>query len=491
LTALVTLCLLGSAVACKERPGGHDGATPSAVAKPAASPSGSANPAHAAGAASVAPRKPARHVIVLTIDALRADMPWVGYPRPIAPNLSRLAKQSVVYSHAYALSSYTSMSLAGLMSARFPSELPRDGRATSSFGPEANLLPEVLGAARFHTLGVHGHVYFLGDTGIAQGFKEWHVVPKITSLPARDGHIVDDKIADMLIAGLDAHEKTRGDQRLFTWAHFMDPHYSYAPHEGAKYSGSAYAEPSLSASAGRETAGATASADGAADGSAEGGGRPVAPGVRLSEIGQRLRNMYDAEVTFTDRQVGRVLDHVRARPYYADAVVIVTADHGEAFGEHKSYFEHGFLLHEVTTRVPLLIRAPGVAPRRIDARRSHIDLARTILELLGIDAPKDFRGTSLVPEMLGQGAPARPVIIDMPYTDQTPRRRALIVDDTKIVVTETEEVPTLFDLKRDPTERTNLATTNPAQLKKLQARWKEQDSALPDFPAPRRNKRGY
>jgi hypothetical protein len=192
-TALTAACLLGSAVACKDRPQGENGSAPSASSKAAVGPSGT-TPGNAAPSAPEAPRaapkpapKPARHVVLITIDALRADMPWVGYPRAIAPKLTALAKQSVVYSHAYALSSYTSMSLAGLMSGRFPSELSRDGRTTSSFGPEVEMLAEVLSAKDFHTLGVHGHVYFLGDTGIAQGFKEWHVVPKITSLPARDG----------------------------------------------------------------------------------------------------------------------------------------------------------------------------------------------------------------------------------------------------------------------------------------------------------------
>ena len=491
---------------CKERPSAAPAPSATPAPKPAAS--ASAKPEEAA-------LKPVRHVVILTVDALRADMPWVGYPRDIAPNLTRLAKDSVVFSKAYALSSYTSMSLAGLMSGRFPSELPRDGRTTSSFGPELNMLAEVLKAKKFHTLGVHGHVYFLGDTGIAQGFEEWRVVPKITSLPARDGHIVDDKLADLLIDSLKAQEKRGGDSRLFAWAHFMDPHYSYALREGLRYRGSAYdarddagASATLSSPAPSASAGAPKSPSSRASAatpheprakatrakppSSDAARRqPIAPGVPLTKIGQRLRNMYDAEVHFTDKQVGRVLDYLRSRPYYANTAIIVTSDHGEAFGEHKSYFEHGYYLHEVTTRVPLLVRVPGAAHRRIDQRRSHIDLGRTIFELVGLKAPKSFRGTSLVAEMQGLKAPPRPVIIDMPYTDQTPRRRALILDDKKIVVTETEEVPTLFDLKADPGERRDLASEKPKLLETLFARWKEQNKALPDYPAPRRSKRGY
>ncbi len=404
-------------------------------------------------------------MLLITVDALRADMPWLGYPRDVAPHLARVAKRSVVYSHAYALSSYTSMSLAGLMAGRYPSELPRDGRATSSFGEDATMLAEVLRGDGFVTIGVHGHVYFLGATGINQGFSDWRVLPRITVMPARDGHVTDDKLADMMISALDERAKDKADKRFFAWVHFMDPHFSYARHEGfPRFHGSPY----------------------------EADAGVVAPGVALSEIGQNLKNQYDGEVVFTDAQVGRLIEHVRAAPWGKDTAIIVTADHGEAFGEHKSYFEHGFLLYDVTTRVPLLFDIPGVKPARIDQRRSHIDLARTIFDLLGQKPPASFRGKSLVSELTGEKPPEpEDVIIDMPYTDQTPRRRALIHDGKKIIVTETDTEPLLFDLDADPGEQHDLAPDGGALLEQMQSRWQKANAALPDFDAPRRSKRQY
>ena len=407
------------------------------------------------------PRPHPKNLLLITVDALRADMPWLGYPRDIAPNLTRIAKRSVVYTHAYALSSYTSMSLAGLMTGRYPSEIPRDGRATSSFGEEATMLAEVLQKDGFVTIGVHGHVYFLGATGINQGFSDWRVLPRITTMPARDGHVTDDKLADMMIEALDERAKEKEAQRFFAWVHFMDPHFSYARHEGyPRFTGA----PS----------------------------KAVPPGVKLDEIGQGLRNQYDGEVVFTDAQVGRLVDHVRAAPWGKDTAIVVTADHGEAFGEHKSYFEHGFLLYDVTTRVPLLFDVPGVKAGTIDARRSHIDLARTLFELLGQKAPQSFRGKSLVPELVREVRPGpEDVIIDMPYTDQTPRRRALIHKGKKLVVTETDPEPLLFDLDRDPGEQEDLTPKGGPLLTDMQARWKKANDALPDFDAPRRSRRQY
>jgi choline-sulfatase len=431
-------------------------------------PSASVSPAQArpdGGAAAPARIAPDLNVLLITVDALRADMPWAGYPRPIAPSLTALAHESVVYTRAYALSSYTSMSLGGLMAGRYPLELPRDGRATSRFYDEALFLAELLAPAKIRALGVHGHVYFVGDTGIRQGFDDWRMVPRILLSPAREGFVTDDKLTDLAIQALDEHSKQHPSRRFFAWAHFMDPHFDYAPHPGQpKFRGTPYAPD---------------------------GGAPVPPGVPLSEIGQRLRDRYDGEVYFTDQQIGRLLAHVQEQPWGSRTAVVVTSDHGEAFGEQKSYFEHGFFLYEVTTRVPLLFKLPGAAARRIDTARSHIDLARTLLELMGVPAPASLRGKSLVPELLGAPVEPRDVVIDMPYTDQTPRRRALIHGRYKVIESESETVPQLFDLEADPGEQRNVAAEQPKTLEDMQRRLRDFDAKIPDYAAERRGRRQY
>ena len=189
-----------------------------------------------------------------------------------------------------------SMSLGGLMSARYPSELPRSGLATSAFGEEALMLAEVLKGAGVKTLAAHGHVYFQGDTGMRQGFDDWRVVPKITTLPAREGHIVDDKLADMFIEGLGAQAS---GGRFFAWAHFMDPHFAYARHEGQpRFSGSAY-----------EDGGARSLRRAAALWSRRGGA-----GQRGTIAEEPLRRRGACSPT---RRVGRVLDFIDKQPWAA------------------------------------------------------------------------------------------------------------------------------------------------------------------------------
>ena len=217
----------------------------------------------------------------------------------------------------------------------------------------------------------------------------------------------------------------------------------------------------------------------------------VPPGRALSKVGQSLRNRYDAEVRFTDQQVARLLEFVDKQPWGKNTAVVVSADHGEAFGEHKSYYEHGYYLFEVAVRVPLMFWVPGLSPRIIERRRSHVDLAKTLLQLLRVKPNPQMRGKSLLREMTGQLEDDRPIIVDLPYTDQTPRRRALIVQDMKLIVSETEPVPLLFDLGRDPAEQRDLASSRKRQVQRLREQLSAFERRVPDYPAPRRSRRAY
>src|SRR5207248_254239 len=105
-----------------------------------------------------------------------------------------------------------------------------------------------------------------------------------------------------------------------------------------------------------------------------------------------------------------------------------TADHGEAFNDHKMS-RHGFELWNVLTHVPLMISLPGAQAKRIDVARSAIDLAPTIFELLGVAPAPAFEGTSLVAEIRGDAVPEpRDVVVDLPKTSDNFRRRALVWD---------------------------------------------------------------
>src|SRR6185503_15086054 len=175
----------------------------------------------------------------------------------------------------------------------------------------------------------------------------------------------------------------------------------------------------------------------------------------IGPYGKKSRDKYDAEVTFTDQHVGKLLSFLDQQPWAKDTVVILSSDHGEAFGEHKMY-RHGFEIYEVLVRVPLMIRAPGITPRRIDVPRSAIDLPPTILELTGAPQEPSFQGQSLVPELYGKAPEERDVIVDLPRTSDNDRRRALIHGQHKLMSFGDDEVFQLYDVAADPLESKDL-----------------------------------
>jgi choline-sulfatase len=401
------IAVLGIAVGCQGKERAAPASAP-AVDAAAVTPSPTPSPSPSDGGASSAAdagRVKDLDVIVISVDSLRADMPWAGYPRDIAPRLTELERRSVSYTHAYSMSSYTSMSLGGFLGGKLPSEMKRSGFFFGSYSPDNVMFPELLKAKGIRTMSAHAHGYF-SSAGFDQGFDVYQVVPGIKFDNTTDNNITSPQHEAMAEKILDDPKLESG--QFFAWFHFLDPHDQYLSHEK--------------------------------DG--------------IPPYGKSLRDRYDAEVTFTDRHLGKLLDFIAGKSWSKRTAIIVTADHGEAFGEHNMY-SHGFELWENLVRVPMFFVVPGAAPRRIDTPRSGLDLAPTILELLGVTPDPDpgFEGKSLVPELYGAAAEQRDVVIDLPMTSDNDKRRAIVHDNQKIVAYGKDELLKLYDVAADPDEK--------------------------------------
>ncbi len=355
-------------------------------------------------------------------------MPWAGYARDIAPRLTAWSKTATVYSRAYSLSSSTSKSVPGMLSGRYPSELTRTGVFFTRYADENRFFCEQLGEASIPCVAAHAHAYLgKGVAGFDQGFSVWKLVPGITFDPQTDPHITSQKLTPLAIEMLS--DKKLTDKPFFAWFHFMDPHDQYKRHEdGPKF-----------------------------------GGKP--------------RDLYDEEVHFADEWVGKLLDFIEKQPWASKTALILTADHGEAFGEH-GLTRHAFEVYDVLVRVPWMIKMPGAKPRVIDVARSHIDLAPTVVDLLGQPVDKALPGKSLKPELLGALPEARDVICDLPQDDFNKRRRALIHENLKLIAFENDQRFELYRLDDDPSETRNLAKSDPAALKAMVARYEAASSTL-------------
>jgi choline-sulfatase len=384
-----------------------DGASPSLTVAlaDAASPSAVGGASSAAASRAATPPGPPKNlnVVLVTVDSLRWDMPWAGYPRPIAPALTALEAKSVDYTRSYAISSYTSMSLGGLLAGKLPGELSRDGFFFGTYHKKNVFFPELLQKAGVRTIGAHAHAYF-GSAGFQQGFDKWELLPNIQFDNTTDKNITapqHEKLAEKLLGD---PALAAEDARFFAWFHFMDPHDQYMNHQ-----------------------------------------------PELPSWGRTRRDQYDGEITFTDKYLGKLFAFVASQPYGDRTAIIVSADHGEGLGEHNHY-AHGFELWEMLVRVPLLVYIPGLPARREDTPRGAIDLAPTICELFGVAPDPGFEGVSLVPELYGKPAEPRDVILDLPTTSDSDRRRALLHGDLKIIAFGNDKYLHMYDLAKDPDE---------------------------------------
>jgi arylsulfatase A-like enzyme len=371
-------------------------------------------------------------VLLVSVDSLRADMPWAGYPRPIAPRLQALHAQSTSYGRAYAASSFTSKSVATMLTGRYPSELARTGVFFTRYLQPDDFVCASLDKQGFPCAAAHAHAYFgKGQSGFESGFRAWQLVPNIPFDYQTDPYVTSDKLTPLAIQTLT--EVARSERPFFAWFHFMDPHDEYKPHAESPHYGTA------------------------------------------------PRDRYDEEVLYTDLWIGKLLDFVESQPWAQRTVIAVTADHGEAFGEHGNT-RHAHELWEELIHVPLFFFVPGAPARRIEAPRGAVDLAPTVLGLLGASGADALDGESLVPELRGGDAEPRDVVADLPEDEYNERRRALIHGPTKLIAFGKDVRFALYDLSTDPKELDDLAKKRPELLAEMRARYVEASKRIREVP---------
>jgi arylsulfatase A-like enzyme len=366
---------------------------------------------------------PDLNVLFITVDTLRHDLGYAGYPRPISPNLDRLAQRSVVFDHAHSFASYTGKSIGPLLIGKYPSEANGGYFHFNRFGRDETFVQERLQAAGISTLSVQGHWYFTPEYGVGRGFDvlDLSASPEDRLLEG-DKTVNSDKLSSAAIERLVQRENTR--ERFFMWVHYLDPHADYVRHEGF-------------------------------------------------DFGPRARDLYDGEVAFTDQQIGRLLDYVSSSDLAGRTAIVLTSDHGEAFGEHGMW-RHGYELWEALVHVPLIVYVPGVEPHHVQARRGAIDIAPTLLSLFGLALPvgsERLSGQPLLDDLflpLGQPAEERPVFIDMSAGPFNEERQALIQDGIKLIRSNGRTIG-LYDLEQDPEEaldrRKDRALFDPARAR--------------------------
>jgi len=316
-----------------------------------------------------------RHLVLITVDTLRADrIGAYGYAEARTPHLDGLAAESLRFERAYAHASITLPSIASLLTGLLPTEHHLFANL-HKLHPRFATLATRLDEAGFGNGAFVGAYALRPQRGLARGFSHYTETYQDRESVRPWPENLGEALTRDALAWVD--QRTPGE-RLFLWVHYQEPHGPYTPPE---FEPPADGGPELPRSDTQSGRGAIPSYQWLGHG-------------RLGEYEAR----YDGEIREMDRHLGALLDGLRSRGILDRSVLVFTADHGESFGEDGLYCAHGESLDESLLRVPLLLRAPGIDPGvRRDAVRL-IDVAPTALALLGVPA-SDLRGRSLLDDV--------------------------------------------------------------------------------------------
>jgi arylsulfatase A-like enzyme len=415
------------------------------------------------------------NVVLILVDAMRPDRlgPYGFTERPTTPNLDRLAADGVVFERAISQAGWTVPSVASL----FTGVYPKTHGVLKFINPKAHA--DVVGegaepvqlealseahqtmAQQFQSSGYETAAILKSDVvnagrGFDRGFDHFEFVDRKPKDRGESGA----HLTDATLAWLD--RRSDPDRPFFSFLHYMDPHASYkAP--------SPYYD--------RYTAGIDSELDGDVMAvRAFNDGEAVATEADVA----KLLALYDAEIEYWDHQLGRLLEGFEARGFGGRTIVAITADHGEAFGEHGRFLHAG--LYQENIMVPLIIAGPGVATGRVSTWVEMISLAPTLADLAGVPIADSWVVPSLAGVARGDSEPvAAPV-----FSEWAGQRCVITPDGLKLLLTGDDVM--LFDLEEDPGETVNLAAERPedvARLTRSIEEWQQSAEALGEsFPRP-------
>ncbi len=410
------------------------------------------------------------NVLLITIDTQRAD--YIGAydkSRDITPNIDRLSTKGVRFDLCVSQATVTLPSHTSILTATYP--IFHGVRTNSDYmaGPSLITLAEVLKENGFRT-GAFVSAFVLDSRfGLDQGFDvydsnaSWasilftsfvkrtvfsNSVRRILSLESnpveRSAEATNEKVVDWL--------REKDERSFFVWVHYFDPHTYSPPQEYrdrflALLDGNIDGEVTISTSAGEK---------------------------QLSRARvERHKLLYQAEVSYTDASIGNLLESLEQLDLLKNTLVVLTADHGESFGENKNW-GHGTALNIQALHIPLVFYRPGRLPQGVvvDGLSQSVDIMPTILDYLEIEGPEEMQGSSLLPYFENETTlPDRSSYCEaMTPIVEEEKLMGLATESWKYVMTPWGSEEELFDLREDPEETANVARARPELALQMKAR---------------------
>jgi arylsulfatase A-like enzyme/Tfp pilus assembly protein PilF len=400
----VTAGLVASALSCsKEKPAAPSANAPGAVSATGSSPD----------ATSPAPRPPAvppgipafsgkPNLVLITLEATRPDhLGCYGYPGAMTPNLDQLAREGERFTQATTVTPLTLPSHASILTGEYPARHGVRDDNGFKLRDSDTTLAEFLKSQGYATGAAIGSRVLARESGLQQGF-DIYAEPKRS--PRTAPFVIDDALM--------AVDTMKGGP-FFLWVQLNDPHAPYNPPPG------------------------------------------------LQEI--FAAHPYDGEIAWADAQLKRLFDRLHSQGVWDRTMIVATADEGESLGEHGEE-THGLFLYDGTLKVPLIVRYPPriAAGSKFEGLISSVDLAPTLLELMGLPPMPGAQGESCAARILGKDTTEREAV----YAESFFGQRAYGWGPLRTLRSSAEKFvdgpePELYDLHRDPAETINRAPDEP------------------------------
>ncbi len=383
-------------------------------------------------------------VILISVDALRADFTGYAGGDVSTPTMDRIAEDSFVFEKAWSVSPWTRPSFASFFSGVYPSEVGvarvrGQSQGDPHFYPlhwdaERTYLAELLRDAGYSTFAVVTNTNLTSEARADQGFDLYYHsslhpgvgLLRVATRPLGLSPFSWENLERANVVSSHAARalETAVREPALLWIHYMDPHQPYDP-------------PTLSAAQHTATGSATMAGS-------EASGGPVR---------RRFIDAYSAEIEYCDRWLGRLVDVLKQRGLWDSSIVVFWSDHGEEFWEHGG-IDHGHTLYDELMRVPLMIHVPGQSEgRRITQPVSLLDVMPTILDLCGIPVPEGCHGRSLQPVLDGGAKGLPPFQMFMEGCRRGSLRKARLDGRYKLIYDVYHDRFSLYDLQEDPREQ--------------------------------------
>jgi arylsulfatase A-like enzyme len=363
----------------------------------------------------------ARNILILSVDCLRGDhLSCYGYPKPTSPNIDRFAAESLVFENAYAQGTNTGHSFTSLY---------RSSYADDIFDSRIPTFAKVARDRGFQT-----HFVNAIRTDAWLNANRWDKYKELMG----DFEIVHSEgdrfwnaeaLTDRAIETIDGEPR---DVPQLTWVHYFDCHRPRRRHPE-------------------------------------------------HDFGRSAAGVFDSNVAFVDRHLGRLLDHLRENGRLDDTIVFIIADHGEAFMEHGAV-DHSNKPYNNNTLVPLIVHAPGAAPARFSEPCGLIDVGPTALAFAGIPSPAYYRGVDLLAAARAGGPPHRLIVSETPRNliESSFYSWALVDWPLKVMWDVRSNTTEIYDIEADPGEQHNLVDRHPELATRLRAElgaWLDRETA--------------